>query len=69
MLKTQEKIAQGYYSVSNVPLKTQCAWCNRMTQDGTAYGIPLAEKLLDASHGICEDCTVEMLKNDEGGQG
>ncbi len=49
-------------------LKTQCAWCNRMTTDGVAYGLIL-KKDLDASHGICEDCTVVMMKSDEGGQG
>ena len=36
-------------------LLSQCAWCNRMTQDGIAYG-PVVEKDLTASYGICEDC-------------
>src|SRR3989442_827793 len=49
-------------------LKTQCAWCNRMTKDEVAYGIPFAEKDLTASHGICKDCYKDMMKSDEGGE-
>ena len=41
-------------------LLTQCAWCNRMTQDGIAYGL-VVEKDLTASHGICETCSVEVM--------
>ncbi len=30
---------------------------------------PTATKDLDASHGICDTCYVDMMKSDEGGQG
>ena len=68
------KGSQGNLACSEkaAALLTQCAWCNRMMQDGKVINDKCWDsecrskahvKNLDASHGICETCFVEVMNN------